>query len=320
MTQTRKAFGLADENAQASFMELPVPEPAAGEVRIRVRASSVNGYDAFVASGMARQMMEHRYPVIVGKDFAGKIDAVGEGVDGFAVGDEVVGIQPPTEHVASEGGFAEMLVVPVGPYLLPKPANLDMEHGASVGLAALTASVCVDQVGLSQGSTVLIVGATGGVGTYAVQLAKARGATVIATALPEDDTWIGDLGANETVDYSRDVTTQVRERHADGIDALIVAVQVGDGLGGLTDRVRGGGATVSTVGGLDEEALAGRGISASNVYAQAFPDSFAEVLGLAADGSLTVPVTRTYGFDEAAEALGLVGDRRSRGKVAVRVG
>ncbi len=320
MAERRKAFGLADENAAASFMELPTPEPAAGEVRIRVRASSVNGYDSFVASGMARRMMEHRYPVIVGKDFAGTVDAAGDGVDGFAVGDEVVGIQPPTEHVASEGGLAESLVVPVGPYLLPKPASLDMEQGASVGLAALTAIVCVDQARVSQGATVLIVGATGGVGTYAVQLAKARGATVIATSLPEDDAWIGNLGATEAVEYSGDVPAQVCERHADGIDALIVAVPVGDAIGALTDLVRDGGAIASTVGGLDEEALGGRGISASNVYSQAFPDSYAEVLGLAADGALTVPITRTFGFDEAAEALGLVGDRRSRGKVAIRVG
>ena len=113
---------------------------------------------------------------------------------------------------------------------------------------------------------------------------------------------------------------QVRERHADGIDALIVAVQVGDGIGALTDLVRDGGAIASTVGNLDEEALGGRGISASNVYSQAFPASYAEVLGLAGDGALTVPITRTYGFDEAPEALGLVGERRSRGKIAIRVG
>jgi NADPH:quinone reductase-like Zn-dependent oxidoreductase len=166
---------------------------------------------------------------------------------------------------------------------------------------------------------VLIAGATGGVGSYAVQLASARGATVIATALPEDDAWIRGLGAAETMDYSRDVLGPIRGAHPDGIDALIVAVAVGDGLGGLADLVRDGGAVATTVGGADVDQLAQRDVKAENVYAQADPASFQEVLRLAADLSLEVPLTQTYGFDEIPQALGLVGDRHSRGKVAIRI-
>lgn len=85
MADTMKAFGLADEGSAAGFLEVPIPEAGPGEVRMRVRASSVNGFDAFVASGMARGSMEHRYPAVVGKDFAGVIDAVGEGAERFRV-------------------------------------------------------------------------------------------------------------------------------------------------------------------------------------------------------------------------------------------
>jgi NADPH2:quinone reductase len=210
MVDTMRAFGLADEGSSAAFLEVPAPEPGPGEVRVRALASSVNGYDVFVAAGMARGMMEHRYPTIVGKDFAGTVDAVGEGVDGVGVDDEVVGITPPTAYVASEGAYAQYISVPLSPFLQPKPAKLDMPSAASVGLAALTATVCVDRARASDGATALIVGATGGVGSYAVQLAAARGATVIATTLPEDDPWIRGLGATETVDYSGDVVGPVR--------------------------------------------------------------------------------------------------------------
>jgi NADPH:quinone reductase-like Zn-dependent oxidoreductase len=120
MAETMKAFGLADEDSPAGFLAIPAPNARPGEVRIRVRGSSVNGYDRFVAAGMARGSMEHRYPVLVGKDYAGVIDAVGDGVDRFAVGDEVTGIVPPAPHVAS-AAYAEYLAIPAAAFVEPKP-------------------------------------------------------------------------------------------------------------------------------------------------------------------------------------------------------
>ena len=314
-----KAFGLADEGASAAVIEVPTPEPGPGEVRVRVRASSVNGYDVFVASGMARGMMEHRYPVVVGKDFAGIIDSVGEGATRFAVGDEVAGITPGEPYV-SRGSFAESVVVPAEGFIERKPENLTFEQAASVGLAAVTGLVAVDAVGASPGDLVLIVGATGGVGNYAVQLAARNGATVIATGLPEDEEWIRALGASEVVDYSGDVPGAVREKDPEGVDGLIVVVHLGEEFGPTAELVKDGGKIASAVGGADAEAFASRKIDAANVFGQADPTLFAEVLRMAADGSLTVPITRTYAFGELPDALGLVGKRRSRGKVAVTIG
>ena len=311
-----RAFGLTDENATAEVLDVPVPTPGPGEVRVKVHASSVNGYDTFVASGMARAILEHRYPVVAGKDFSGVVDAVGEGVEDLAVGQDVTGITPPSMAVDSVGSYAEFVVVPSSGFTLAKPANLDHEHAASVGLAAVTALVSVNAISPSAGQTVLVVGATGGVGTYAVQLAAARGANVIATALADDVDWIRGLGANATVDYSGDVPGAVRSAHPEGIDALIVAVHVGEGYGQLADLVRDGGAIASTVGGPDD---VGRGVSVTNVFGQSDPAAFAEVVRLADEGSLTVPITKTHGFDELPEALGLVGQRASRGKVAIRI-
>jgi len=314
-----KAFGLADEGASAAVIEVPTPEPGPGEVRVRVLASSVNGYDAFVASGMGRGMMEHRYPVVVGKDFGGVIDSVGDGVTRFAVGDEVAGITPFEPHVSS-GSYAEYVVVPAEGFIERKPGSLDFQQAGSVGLAAVTALVAVDAVEASQEDLVLIVGATGGVGNYGVQLAARRGSTVIATGLPEDEEWIRGLGASDVVDYSGDVPAAVRKRHPEGVDALIVAVHLGEEFGPTAELVKDGGKIASTVGGADAEVFASRKVNAANVLGQADPGPFAEVLRMAAEGSLTVPITRTFTFDELPEALGLVGKRRSRGKVAVTIG
>jgi NADPH2:quinone reductase len=147
-----------------------------------VKASSVNGFDVYVASGMAKGMMEHRYPVVMGKDYAGVLDAVGEGVVRFAVGEEVAGIASPEQHLG-RGACAEFIVVPAEGYIEPKPSTLSFEQAASVGLAALTAHVAVEAVDASAGRVVLVTGVTGGVGSYAVEIAAPRGATVIATSL-----------------------------------------------------------------------------------------------------------------------------------------
>ncbi len=314
-----KAFVVPDEVSSATFQDIPVPEPGSGEVRVAVKASSVNGFDVFVASGMAKGMMEHRYPVVVGKDFAGLVDAVGEGVERFSVGDEVAGIAPPEEHVG-RGSYAEFIVVPAKGYLEPKPATLSFEQAASVGLAALSAIVAADAAEASKGKIVLVTGATGGVGSYAVQIAASRGATVIATGLPDDEEWIRSLGASEVVNYHGDLAQAVRSAHPDGIDALIDAVNFGDAHGSVAQLVRDGGHVVSTTGSADVDGLSARGVGGTNVFSQAYPEQFGQVLGQAANGELQVPIRQTFSFEELPEALGLVGSRSSRGKFAISMG
>ena len=145
------------------MIEVPTPEPGPGEVRVRVRASSVNGFDVFVAKGMATGMMEHRYPVMVGKDYAGEIDALGEGVTGFAVGDEVTGIVPTEPHLW-RGAYAEFVAVPAGRLHRAQAGEPRLRAGGMPGLAALTAFQCVETIEASEGDVELVVGATGGVG------------------------------------------------------------------------------------------------------------------------------------------------------------
>ncbi len=312
-----EAFALRSFEEAAGVHEVPVPDVGSGDVRVRLRAASINCFDVFVASGAAKDMMEHRFPVVVGKDFAGVVDAVGEGVTRFEPGDQVVGIVP-TEQFLWRGSFGEYVVVPADGFIEGKPAKFDFAAAAGLGLAGLAALVSVDAIDPSEGDVVLVVGATGGVGAYAVQLASGRGATVIATGLPEDEAWLRELGASEVVDYTGDVAAWVREHHPTGIDALVDLVnRDGEALANVAALVKEGGRLATTMGSADVDGLASRGITAFNVFAQADPAPFARLLQVASDGALTVPVTRTFSLHDLHEGLELLGTGRARGKYVV---
>src|SRR5918992_5714799 len=142
---TMRAFALAGFDGAPSIHELPIPEPAARQLLVRVQAASINGYDAAVAAGMVRDFFEYRFPVTIGKDFAGTVEALGDDAGGFARGAEVVGILPQAPHV-HEGTFADYVSVPAGGFVAAKPANLGFTEAAAVGLAGTAAQVAVDAV------------------------------------------------------------------------------------------------------------------------------------------------------------------------------
>ena len=198
-----KAFALIGADQPAALVDLPDPEvPAEGGVLIRARAASVNGFDVFEANGYLVPMMPHDFPVIVGRDVAGVVEAVGPGTTDVAIGDRVMGFIPSTPPL-HRGTWSEL--VPAGPdvVITPMPAGLSFEVAAAIPLAGATALNSVDAAKVVAGDVVLVVGATGGVGSIAVQLAAQRGATVIATAKAGDETaFVRSLGAIETIDYA----------------------------------------------------------------------------------------------------------------------
>ena len=214
-----RAFTLDSFEATPGLRDdLPVPELGEGDVLVRIHASSVNPVDAYTAMGALKGMMEYEFPVILGRDLAGVIERVGAGVTRYAVGDEVFGWVAKT--VLHDGTYADYIALPADQFTATKPASIDFVAAAAVPLAACTASIALDALNLAQGDRVLVVGATGGVGSFFVQLAADRGAHVIATALAQDEAYLRDLGAAETVQRGDDVAAAVRQRHGDGVDAL----------------------------------------------------------------------------------------------------
>jgi NADPH:quinone reductase-like Zn-dependent oxidoreductase len=304
-----RAFAVPSADTEPTVTEVPDPTPGPGEVLVRVAASPLNGFDASVATGRLHGMMEHRYPVVLGKDFAGTVEAVGEGVTRFAPGDAVFGVVMKP-HLG-DGGIGELLAVPAGQCIAAVPEEVDLATAGALGLAGTAAVDALAVADLQPGRTVLISGATGGVGALAIQYAVATGATVIATARPgQEAEFVSALGAQHAVDHTGDVAAQVRAIAPDGVDAILHLA--GDGAA-LSDLLAPGGKIASTLGfGPDQHPAA--------VFVMANPS--AETLQrLAADvaaGRIRVPVTATYPLEQAPQALT---DYRSGalGKLAIQV-
>ncbi|MET9084927.1 zinc-binding dehydrogenase [Streptomyces sp. NPDC004237] len=289
-----------------------VPEPVAGpgQVLVRVRASSVNWFDADTAHGVFAAAVPHHLPVTLGRDFAGTVEALGAGVRTVKVGDEVFGEVPAGEPV-HRGAWAEL--VATGEHtLVRRPTALDAGIAGVAALAATTAVMTVDALDLASGDTVLVVGATGGVGGIAVQLARAAGATVLAPGLPEDEEYLRGLGVHEILPRGGDVIGAVREHHPEGVDALLDAVTAYE-ITPFGDLVRSGGRIASPT------EAAGYGPGRTNVSHGPCTEILTRVARHLADGTITIPVQETYDLADAAKALKALTAHHTRGKIAVRV-
>ena len=177
-----RALNVPAAGQQPEVSRLPIPAPTEGTVLIKVKAASLNAIDVALAGGAAAGTMTHHYPLVVGRDAAGVVEAVGEGVDHIQVGEEVFGhilLAPPIQA----GTVAEYAVLTAAA-VAHKPAGIDFATAAALPLAGATAVAAIDAIAPESGQTVLVIGAGGGVGTYAVQLLAARGVTVVATATP----------------------------------------------------------------------------------------------------------------------------------------
>lgn len=179
--------------------EVPEPEPAAGEVLVRVRCASLNPVDWKLVDGRFRWLVRGGWPRTLGSDFAGEVAAFGAGVTGFAVGDRVHGFVDPFARPL--GTFAEFVPVPAG-YVFPLPGDIEFRDAAALPCAGVSAVEICDLGEVGRRSRVLVNGASGGVGHMAVQVAKARGAWVAATASASRRDFVMALGADAFVDYS----------------------------------------------------------------------------------------------------------------------
>jgi len=307
-----KAIATTDFGAPVTLVEISTPEPGEGEILVRVASSSINGFDLSVASGRLKGMMEHRFPVVLGKDFAGTVESTGAGVDGFAEGDTVVGVVMKPE--LGDGSFGERVATPAA-FAAKVPDGVDAATAGALGLAGTAAHDAVEAVELQQGETVLVSGATGGVGIIAVQLLKARGAYVIATASTDDEiAFVRDHGADVVVDYREDVAAAVRENHPRGVDTVLHFA--GDGAV-LATLLGPGGRMASTLG-LTPEQLGRGDVALASIMANPVTATLAKLADAAAAGIIRVPVTRTYGLEDVPQGLADFA-AGTLGKLAVRV-
>jgi NADPH2:quinone reductase len=312
-----KAFAFDGFGEQGSVRDLPVPDPAEGQLRLRIAVAGANPFDAAVVQGSLKDHMEHRSPLVPGMDGSGTVEALGEGVEGYAVGDEVFG--SVGKSYLGEGTWAEFTTVSAGT-VTRKPSSLDQTVAAATPTAGVTALNTADALGLSEGRTVVVVGATGGVGSYLVQLASRRGARVVAVCSGENADYARGLGAGDVIDYTAgDVVEEVRSRYPGGIDAVADMHGDAEQLAKLAELVPSRGHVASVVGAADLDALGARGVEATNVQGRVTTASLDVLSSMLTRGEIVPPEIRSYPLADAGEALAAVGTGHVRGKIVVAV-
>ena len=300
-----------DRYGEADVLEVrdvPKPVSAAGEVLVEVKAAAINPGEAMIRRGALHDRWPATFPSGQGSDMAGVVAEVGDGVDTFGVGDEVLGF---TDNRASQ---AQFVVVPAG-QLTAKPPELSWQVAGSLYVAGTTAYAAVRAVALKPGDTVAVAGAAGGGGTIAVQLAKRAGATGLGIAGPSNDDWLTAHGVIP-VNYGDGLANRLRAEAPDGqVDAFLdffgggyVELAVTE-LGVDPQRVD----TIIDFPAIERFGVKGEGnADAGNVTV------LAELADLTATGELEVPVAGEYPLDQVQEAYRRLEQRRTRGKIVLR--
>jgi NADPH:quinone reductase-like Zn-dependent oxidoreductase len=282
--------------------EAEEPHAGAGQVRIAVRASGVNPIDWKARSGMLREVMPVEFPVLDGREAAGVVDEVGEGVEGVSAGDDVFGF-------TVAGAAAEYAVLDV---FARKPAGLSWEEAAGLPVAVET-SVRVFNVlgGIGEGQTIVINGAAGGVGTAAVQLARARGARVIGTASEGNHEFLRSLGAEATT-YGGGMAERIRALAPDGVDLAFDTA----GKGAIPDLIEltADPAKVATIADFTAAELGAKVTGGGDGRA---PGALEEAAALIEKGEFSLPVAQAFPFDRAGDAHRTSEGGHVRGKLVL---
>jgi len=291
--------------------DAPRPTASAGEVLIRVHAVGVNPLDWKVRAGHLKGFLDYQLPMIPGWDVSGVVEAVGADVPGFKAGDEVYGLL----DFIRDGAYAQYVATQTK-NIVHKPKSLDHVRSAAVPLASLTAwQSLFDLANLSSGQTVLIHGAAGGVGHYAVQLAKWKGAKVIGTASARNSDFLRELGADEVIDY------QI-VRFEDAVSEVDV---VFDTIGGETQErswkvLKKGGILVATLGVSSPDAPAKHGVRGEGLLVHPDAAQLMQITELIDARALKPMINTVLQLSEAAKAHELSQTGHVRGKIVLKVG
>ena len=308
-----RAITLDGANTAPALREdLPDPTPADNEVLVRVHASSVNPVDNSIAAGLLAQMgVQYEYPVILGRDYAGVVEQTGSAVSGYKPGDPVFGFVLHADPTVRDGAWAELITVTEELSIAHAPDGVDLSIAGAAPLAGITAMTAADALDLSEGDVLLVAGATGGVGSLAVQLAAKASARILAPALPEDEQFLRELGVSDVLPRDGDLAAAVRERFPDGVDALLDLINYAPGS---YDAALKPDARVASPTGA-----AGDGPGRTNVMSAPTGENLQRLGRLLADGTLRVHNQATYELAQVPEALAALPAEHTQGKLAIEV-
>jgi NADPH:quinone reductase-like Zn-dependent oxidoreductase len=290
--------------------EIEIPKPAEDEVLIKVYATSINPVDWKIREGMRKEKFPTKLPLTLGWDVSGVIEQAGNHVRNFSIGDEVYSRPDPDRN----GTYAEYVVVKANQVGL-KPRSIDHIQAAAVPLAGLTAWQGLFKHGqLQKGQRVLIHAASGGVGTFAVQFARWKGAYVIGTASEANLDFVKQIGANEVIDYKNE---RFEERLQD-IDLVF------DTIGGNTQKrsiqvLKDGGRLITTLKPEFGDQAKARNIYLEGFTAQSYPDDLQQIADLIDEGWVSPVISRVMSLEEAKQAEIISEEGHTRGKIVLKV-
>jgi NADPH:quinone reductase-like Zn-dependent oxidoreductase len=317
-----RAVAVTEFGGTPELMELPDPVAGPGEILVRLAGAALNPFDRAISDGFLRHL-PHTFPLILGADGAGVVEQVGEEVETLEVGDAVYGIFIHEALGLGRGTLAEYVAVPSDAVIGPAPSRVSLVEAAAAPTAGMTAIGLVEETGVAAGQKVLIVGASGGVGSFATQLAAARGARVIATARPDATDRLRSLGAAETVDYGqRSVAEQLSEIEPGGVDVLLDLVSDPEAFATNLELVRDGGRAMSIRYAAQAESLGSDRIGVVNFNLREHPGApgFLETLAAALDaGRLQVVIDAEVPLEQAPAAIASRSSGGARGKTVVTI-
>ncbi|PSL27667.1 NADP-dependent oxidoreductase [Chitinophaga ginsengisoli] len=315
-----KAVAVPQFKGIPQVMELPKPQVKPGTILVRVAAAGINPFDWKLIDGILDGKMPHNFPMVLGVDGAGTVEAIGEGVTHFKQGDKIYGqfIHSPI----GEGSYAEYVVVPEKAAISHAPTTISLVEAAAMPTAGMTALQLLERLGLKHEQTLLLVGATGGVGSFIVQLAHMQGIYVIATVSDEDGAErMKKLGAKETINYKKvSVEKEIKANYPSGVEGLIDLVSAGPVFKTMTSLVKVGGAALTTAFVADKEALKARNITGGNFETQGTPASLDTLADAVDSGALKVPVGMVISMEEVPEAIEASRKLKGKGKTVIKIG
>jgi NADPH2:quinone reductase len=307
-----RAIGVSEYRAEARLGEYNKPAPGPGQALVKVQAAGMNPMDQAIASGAFSETIPATFPLILGVDLAGVIEAVGDGRAPYSVGDRVFG-----QLLESSGAYADYAAVAADATVTTVPDGLSSEVAASLPTPGVTALQLARSLEPLAEKTVAVVGAGGVVGGFLTQLLVAAGARVLAVALPPQAERVYAYGAHEVIEASDTPADRILRAAADGVDVLVDLVNDAERFALLSDVVRPGGTIVSTRYAADIDELATRSIQGVNFLVQVTTDDLQIVAALTASGELIPPPIRTVRFEDVPDLLN-VGGNGFDGKTVIR--
>ena len=315
-----QAIGIRRFNGREALelLDLPTPKPGAHELLLKIRAAGINPVDWKIREGLLEGRMPHQFPIVLGWDASGIVEQTGHDVKQFKAGDAVVCYA--RKDRLHEGTYAEYIVVTAN-HCAMKPKNLSFEQAAVVPLSSLTAYQALhDSLKIRAGETILIHAAGGGVGGYAVPMAKKAGAKVIATASAGKHPHVRSLGADHIIDYQKtDFVDAVKRIHRDSIDAVF------DTVGGTTQlkssQVLKAGGRITSILAIQKNFFADKGLHADYVFVHPDGKQLDQIRSWIEDESIKVSLETVYPFSVAdvAEAHAQIEQGHQKGKIAIHV-